>query len=116
MAFKYWEEDVLDKLAVGVNNAGDLIFPYKINGQVMGYKVHKKEIKPKGVVKNHMYPNQLIGSYDHDKPLYIVEGEKDVSNYESYNSHNTEQCDVERIKILLNRLPLIKEKIKKLNQ
>ena len=78
LAFKYWKEDVLDQLGVGVNDAGDLTFPYKINGDVIGYKVHKKEIKPKGVVKNHMYPNQLIGSYDHDKPLYIVEGEKDV--------------------------------------
>ena len=37
---------------------------------------------------------------------YFSEGDEDISTYESYNSHNTEQYDVERMKILLNELGL----------
>ena len=40
---------------------------------------------------------------------YFSEGEKDISKTEDYNSHNTEQCNVEGIKILLNGLPIIQK-------
>ena len=46
---------------------------------------------------------------------YFSEGEEDISKVEDYHSHNTEQCDVEGMKLLLNELPLIKEEISKLN-
>jgi UDP-glucose 4-epimerase len=40
---------------------------------------------------------------------YFSEGEKDISLIEDYHSHNTTQQDVEGIKSLLLKLPLIKE-------
>ena len=46
---------------------------------------------------------------------YFSEGEVDVSNIEDYNSHNTEQCDVDGIKTLLNKLTLIKEALKSIH-
>ena len=42
---------------------------------------------------------------------YFSEGEEDISKVEDYHSHNTEQFDVEGMKILLNKLPLIQEEL-----
>ena len=46
---------------------------------------------------------------------YFSEGEEDISKVEDYNSHNTEQCDIDGMKKLLNNLPLIKVELEKLN-
>jgi len=43
---------------------------------------------------------------------YYSEGEKDISKIMDYHSHNTQQFDVEAIKKLLNKLPLIKHELK----
>jgi UDP-glucose 4-epimerase len=40
---------------------------------------------------------------------YFFEGEEDISKVEDYHSHNTEQLDVERMKDLLSKLPLIRK-------
>ncbi|MFB0923780.1 MAG: UDP-glucose 4-epimerase, partial [Vicingaceae bacterium] len=42
---------------------------------------------------------------------YFSEGQSDTSLIEDYNSHNTEQLDVEGIKKLLVKLPLIKKEV-----
>jgi UDP-N-acetylglucosamine 4,6-dehydratase len=42
---------------------------------------------------------------------YFSEGEKDVSIIEDYHSHNTTQQDVEGMKTLLNKLPLIRKEV-----
>jgi UDP-glucose 4-epimerase len=42
---------------------------------------------------------------------YFSEGEKDVSVFEDYHSHNTEQLGVEGIKKLLVQLPLIRKEV-----
>ncbi len=42
---------------------------------------------------------------------YFSEGEKDISKIEDYHSHNTEQQDVEGLKSLLLKLPLIRKEI-----
>ncbi len=44
---------------------------------------------------------------------YFSEGEEDISKVGDYHSHNTEQLDVEGMKVLLNKLPLIIEELKK---
>ena len=44
---------------------------------------------------------------------YFSEGEKDVSVIEDYNSHNTDQCDVEKMKNLLMGLSIIKDEANK---
>jgi UDP-glucose 4-epimerase len=43
---------------------------------------------------------------------YFSEGEQDVSAIEDYNSHNTEQHNVEGIKKLLKTLPIVEEMMK----
>jgi UDP-N-acetylglucosamine 4,6-dehydratase len=40
---------------------------------------------------------------------YFSEGEAAISDIEDYNSHNTEQMDVEGMKKLLTRLPIVQE-------
>ncbi len=42
---------------------------------------------------------------------YFSEGEQDVSLIEDYHSHNTTQQDVEGMKLLLSKLPLIRKEI-----
>ena len=42
---------------------------------------------------------------------YFSEGEEDVAEIEDYHSHNTEQQDVEGMKILLVELDVVKEAI-----
>lgn len=44
---------------------------------------------------------------------YFSEGKENPLEIEDYNSHNTEQCDVEGIKNLLKGLPLIKLELEK---
>ena len=46
---------------------------------------------------------------------YFSEGEEDISKVEDYHSHNTDQIDVEGMKELLLKLPLIQEELKNLN-
>lgn len=43
---------------------------------------------------------------------YFSEGDTDVEQIEDYNSHNTEQQDVEGMKVLLKELPIVQEMIK----
>jgi len=44
---------------------------------------------------------------------YFSEGEKELSNINDYNSHNTEQKNIEEIKELLLKLDFIKEALLK---
>jgi len=46
---------------------------------------------------------------------YFSEGEENVSKVEDYHSHNTDQRDVEGMKELLLKLPLIQEELENLN-
>ena len=79
------KEKRLDKLEVGLDDRDNLVFPYyEHKGNLLGYKVHKRKTEPIGAIKNHWFPAQLIGLYDHDKPLYVVEGEKGVITLLSY--------------------------------
>jgi len=45
---------------------------------------------------------------------YFSEGEEDVSKIEDYHSHNTVQLDVQKMKILLSKLPIVQEAIESL--
>ena len=44
---------------------------------------------------------------------YFYKGEKELSNVDDYNSHNTEQKDVEGIKQLLMKLDFVQQELKK---
>ena len=47
---------------------------------------------------------------------YFSEGEKELSSIDDYNSHNTDQCDIEKMKTLLMGLPIIQDEIIKYNK
>ncbi len=42
---------------------------------------------------------------------YFSKGVEEPSSLQDYNSHNTEQCDIKKIKSLLNKLPLIQNEL-----
>lgn len=42
---------------------------------------------------------------------YFSKGELDMSDVQDYHSHNTEQLDVEEMKLLLSKLPLIRKEV-----
>ena len=42
---------------------------------------------------------------------YFSEGEKDISKLEDYHSHNTKQQSVQEMKLMLNKLALIKKEV-----
>ena len=42
---------------------------------------------------------------------YFIEGKRNTDDIEDYNSHNTDRCDVDRIKHLLIKLSIINEKL-----
>ena len=44
---------------------------------------------------------------------FFVEGEETISKAEDYNSHNTQQLDVEGMKKLLLKLDIINKEIRK---
>ena len=43
---------------------------------------------------------------------YFSEGEKELSNIEDYNSHNTDQKNIEGIKELLLKLDFVQQAVK----
>jgi len=45
---------------------------------------------------------------------YFSEGEEDLLEVEDYNSHNTNECNIEGMKILLKGLPMIQQELNNL--
>jgi hypothetical protein len=68
---KYWDESLIDEFAIGLNG-DELVFGYyDSEGELKGYKVHKKWTK--GDASNHWYPRHKISDYRRDIPLIIVD-------------------------------------------
>ena len=76
-------QDLIDVCDIGLDDRKNLVFGHHDkNGELIGIKIHKKNTIGNG--KNKLYLKHLLGSYDHDKPLYICEGEKDAITLYSY--------------------------------
>ena len=74
---KIWDKVLIDELGIGLDYKNNWVFGYyDALGNLMGMKTHKKATT-KGL-KSHWYPQNKIGSYSREKPLYICEGEKDA--------------------------------------
>ena len=43
--------------------------------------------------------------------IYFSEGEKDISEVQDYHSHNTKRLDVEGVKKLISKLPLVRKEL-----
>ena len=76
-------QDLIDVCDIGLDDRKNLVFGHHDkNGELIGIKIHKKNTIGNG--KNKLYLKHLLGSYDHDIPLYICEGEKDAIVLYSY--------------------------------
>jgi UDP-glucose 4-epimerase len=43
--------------------------------------------------------------------IYFSEGERNITEIEDYNSHNTERLNAEGVKNLISKLPLIRKEL-----
>jgi len=77
-------QDLIDVCDIGLDDRKNLVFGHhNEKGELIGIKIHKKNTIGNG--KNKLYLKHLLGSYDHDIPLYIfVKGEKDAIVLYSY--------------------------------
>ena len=74
---KCWDMELIDKMGGGVDANNNWVFGYyDSSNNLVGFKVHK--LCTKGMGKCHWYHPNQIAQFKGDKPLYIVEGEKDV--------------------------------------
>jgi UDP-glucose 4-epimerase len=78
---------------------------------------HGEKLYETLVTREEMAKSQDMGDYfripadnrDLNYDKYFVEGEQEIAKAEDYHSHNTKRLDVEGIKKLLMKLPMIQE-------
>jgi UDP-N-acetylglucosamine 4,6-dehydratase len=97
-----------------------LIELYKSNSsiQVIGTR-HGEKLYETLVNREDMLKAEDMGDYyripadnrDLNYAQYFSEGNEEVTNYEEYHSHNTNRLDVEGMKQLLFKLPIIRKEI-----
>jgi UDP-N-acetylglucosamine 4,6-dehydratase/5-epimerase len=86
----------------------------KVIGTRHGEKLYETLVNREDMVKAEDmgdYYRIPADNRDLNYAQYFSEGEPDVSNYDEYHSHNTERLDIEGMKILLHKLPIIKKEI-----
>ena len=94
------------------------LYNSKIEIKVIGTR-HGEKLYETLVNREDMVKAEDMGDYyripadnrDLNYAQYFSEGEPDVSNYDEYHSHNTERLDIEGMKKLLHKLPIIKKEI-----
>jgi len=88
----------------------------KIIGTRHGEKLYETLVNREDMVKaeaRNGYFRIPADNRDLNYDQYFSEGESDVANYDEYHSHNTERLDIEGMKKLLAKLPIIKRDIYK---
>lgn len=86
----------------------------KVIGTRHGEKLYETLVNREDMVKAEDmgdYYRIPADNRDLNYAQYFSEGEPDVSNYDEYHSHNTERLDIEAMKKLLHKLPIIKKEI-----
>jgi UDP-N-acetylglucosamine 4,6-dehydratase/5-epimerase len=86
----------------------------KIIGTRHGEKLYETLVNREDMVKAEDmgdYYRIPADNRDLNYAQYFSEGEPDVSNYDEYHSHNTERLDIDGMKKLLHKLPIIKKEI-----
>lgn len=86
----------------------------KVIGTRHGEKLYETLVNREDMVKAEDMGNYYripADNRDLNYAQYFSEGEPDVSNYDEYHSHNTERLDIEGMKQLLYKLPIIKKEI-----
>jgi UDP-N-acetylglucosamine 4,6-dehydratase/5-epimerase len=86
----------------------------KVIGTRHGEKLYETLVNREDMVKAEDmgdYYRIPADNRDLNYAQYFSEGEPDVSNYDEYHSHNTERLNIEGMKKLLHKLPIIKKEI-----
>lgn len=86
----------------------------KVIGTRHGEKLYETLVNREDMVKAEDmgdYYRIPADNRDLNYAQYFSEGEPDVSVYDEYHSHNTERLDIEGMKKLLHKLPIIKKEI-----
>jgi UDP-N-acetylglucosamine 4,6-dehydratase len=86
----------------------------KVIGTRHGEKLYETLVNREDMVKAEDMGNYYripADNRDLNYAQYFSEGEPDVSTYDEYHSHNTERLDIEGMKRLLHKLPIIKKEI-----
>ena len=86
----------------------------KVIGTRHGEKLYETLVNREDMVKAEDMGNYYripADNRDLNYAQYFSEGEPDVSKYDEYHSHNTERLDIEGMKQLLYKLPIIKKEI-----
>ena len=78
LEYKYiWDDILIDDVGIGIDNKGLLHFAHhNKDGKIISIKAHNT--KQMGDGRSKWYLRHKIGSYRHDKDLFICEGEKDA--------------------------------------
>jgi len=92
--------------------------PSPIIPKVIGTR-HGEKLYETLVTREEMAKSMDMGNYyripcdgrDLNYDKYFVEGEEEISHFEDYHSHNTRQLNVDEMKDLLLKLPLIRRDI-----
>ena len=103
--------EVLAKALLELYNSKNEI---KVIGTRHGEKLYETLVNREDMVKAEDmgdYYRIPADNRDLNYAQYFSEGEPDVSNYDEYHSHNTERLDIEGMKKLLHKLPIIKKEI-----
>ena len=88
----------------------------KIIGTRHGEKLYETLVNREDMLKAKDMGNYYripADNRDLNYAQYFSEGEPNVSNYDEYHSHNTKRLDIEEMKHLLYKLPIIKKEILK---
>lgn len=88
--------------------------PIKVIGTRHGEKLYETLLTREEMVKANDMGNYFripADNRDLNYGLYFNEGQTDITQIEEYNSHNTRRLDVEGMKELLLKLPLIRKDI-----
>lgn len=107
----------LDTLA----NALISMYKSKSNVGIIGTR-HGEKLYETLVTREEMAKSEDMGEYyripcddrDLNYDKFFVEGEEEISRVEDYHSHNTERLDVEGMKQLLLKLPMIQEDVSRI--
>lgn len=105
--------EVLAKALLELYNSKSEI---KVIGTRHGEKLYETLVNKEDMVKAvdlNGYFRIPADNRDLNYNQYFSEGEADLSNYDEYHSHNTARLDVEEMKKLLFKLPIIKMDIYK---
>jgi UDP-N-acetylglucosamine 4,6-dehydratase/5-epimerase len=104
----------IETLAKAVLELYDSKNPINIIGTRHGEKLYETLVNREDMVKAVDMGNYYripADNRDLNYDQYFSEGQPETINYEEYHSHNTERLDVEGMKKLLSKLPIIRKEI-----